>query len=236
MKIFLVELKGYKEWTESLGYDREWKIQDFQHEITKLVNRVIANYGGFLLPLRYDYLTIVADGVSNEALLGLYRELLSISPTEVRSCLGYGKTPLEAQRNAYECLKNTHSFKIEEFPDDKIVACHFDIDNFTNITFNTSAYDALLYLNNIYSNMNQYIYNIGGLSQYLGGDNLIAFINYENINKVLEITDKIDNIKVGIGIGKNARSAMAKATEALDAIRRIREKKWIILQSTLEWD
>lgn len=235
MKVFLLEFDGYREWTESLGYDREWKIQDIQHEIVKLANLIASDYGGFVLSSRYDYLTVIADGIKNESLMHLYKEIASISPTKVKYCLGYGKTPLEAQRDAYNCLKHDFSNRIIELPDEEIVACHFDIDNFTKITFSTSAYDALTYFSDIYYSLSRYIYDIGGLTQYLGGDNFIAFINYENINKVLEISTKTENIKVGIGIGKNARLAMAKATEALDTIRKTRDKKWLILSSMPEW-
>lgn len=234
MKIFLLEFKGYKEWTESLGYDREWKIQDFQHEIVRIANLIATNYGGFVLPLRYDYLTIIADGVPNEGLLHVYKEIAALSPTKIEYCLGYGKTPLEAQRDAYECLKNDQPSKLKDLPDDKIVACHFDLDNFANLTLNTSAYDALKVFNDIYYSLSQYIYNNGGLIQYLGGDNFIAFINYENLDKILKIVDNIKNIKIGIGIGKNARIAISKATEALDIIRKRRDKKWLILPSMLD--
>jgi Uncharacterized conserved protein len=29
VKVLSLELVGYREWTESLGHDREWRIQSF---------------------------------------------------------------------------------------------------------------------------------------------------------------------------------------------------------------
>ncbi|ARM75823.1 GTP cyclohydrolase IIa [Acidianus manzaensis] len=235
MKIFLIEQENYREWTESLGHDREWKIQEIQHQISNLLNRITAENNGFLLPLRYDFLAIIADGLSNQSLIDIYNKATEISPTKIKACLGYGKTPLEAERNAFNCIhKSDHNLYLDKLNDEIVTVCHFDIDNFTSLTLNTSAYDAIIHFNNIYYKINDKLYRLGGLTQYLGGDNFISFINYENIKDIISMVNEIDNIKVGIGIGTNARNAMENATKALDNIRKTRDKKWEISQSTLE--
>ncbi|AWR97182.1 GTP cyclohydrolase IIa [Acidianus sulfidivorans JP7] len=233
MKIFLIELRNYREWTESLGYDREWKIQETQHELSKYINKIVAKYNGFLLPLRYDFFLIIADGISNQNLLDIYNKISTISPTKAIACLGYGKTPLEAEQNAFQCI-HKNSQVLEDFPDELVTACHFDIDSFTELTIRTSAYTALMNFNNIYNKISNEIYKLGGITQYLGGDNFIAFIDYSKISDIIKITDETDKIKVGIGVGPNARIAMENATKALEEIRKTRDKKWMKLQSTLE--
>lgn len=232
MKILLMEFIGYKEWTESLGYDREWKIQDIQSSIYKVVNDEISRVGGFALPVRYDGLIILADGIPSGSLLEIYTKVKEISPSKVSACIGYGKTPREAEINAHNCILNSLSGepKFDTFYDDNVVACHFDYNNFTLLTRELSFYNAYMRIMRLYSKLSEIIYDIGGITQYLGGDNMIAFIDEDTLDKIIKIVENMDEIKVGIGIGKNARSAMAGATRALDEIRSKREDKWKIVK------
>ncbi|MQL54720.1 GTP cyclohydrolase IIa [Acidianus ambivalens] len=232
MKILLMEFIGYKEWTESLGYDREWKIQDIQSSIYKVVNDEISRVGGFALPVRYDGLIILADGIPNKHLLEIYTKVKEISPTKINACIGYGKTPREAEINAHNCILNSLSDepKFSIIHDENVVACHFDYNNFTSLTHELSFYAAYMRVMRLYSKLSESIYDFGGISQYLGGDNMIAFIDEDTLDKIIKIVENMDEIKVGIGIGKNARSAMAGATRALDEIRSKREDKWKIVK------
>jgi GTP cyclohydrolase IIa len=227
-----MEFIGYKEWTESLGYDREWKIQDIQSSIYKVVNDEISRVGGFALPVRYDGLIILADGIPSGSLLEIYTKVKEISPSKVSACIGYGKTPREAEINAHNCILNSLSGepKFDTFYDDNVVACHFDYNNFTLLTRELSFYNAYMRIMRLYSKLSEIIYDIGGITQYLGGDNMIAFIDEDTLDKIIKIVENMDEIKVGIGIGKNARSAMAGATRALDEIRSKREDKWKIVK------
>ncbi|BDC19212.1 GTP cyclohydrolase IIa [Acidianus sp. HS-5] len=229
MKILLMEFIGYKEWTESLGYDREWKIQDIQSNVYKTVNDEISRTGGFSLPVRYDGLIILADGISTKDLLKVYAKIKEIAPTKIGVCLSYGKSPREAEANAHKCILSSLSeTSFNELPDENVVACHFDYNNFTLLTKELSFYTAYMKITRLYSMLSEKIYDLGGITQYLGGDNMIAFINEDIIDKVINIVQNMDEIKVGIGIGKNARSAMAGATKALDEIRVEREERWKI--------
>jgi GTP cyclohydrolase IIa len=230
-----MEFIGYKEWTESLGYDREWKIQDIQSSIYKVVNDEISRVGGFALPVRYDGLIILADGIPSGSLLEIYTKVKEISPSKVSACIGYGKTPREAEINAHNCILNSLSGepKFDTFYDDNVVACHFDYNNFTLLTRELSFYNAYMRIMRLYSKLSEIIYDIGGITQYLGGDNMIAFIDEDTLDKIIKIVENMDEIKVGIGIGKNARSAMAGATRALDEIRSKREDKWKVVKLSM---
>ncbi len=230
MKIFLMEFIGYKEWTESLGYDREWKIQNIQSNVYKKANDEVSNIGGFSLPVRYDGLIILADGIPNEDLLKIYTKIKEIVPTKIGACLSYGRSPREAEVAAHKCILSSSDVKFSDFPDENVVACHFDYNNFTLLTQELSFYTAYMKIARLYSTLSEEIYNLGGITQYLGGDNMIAFINEDLIDKIISIVESMDEIKVGIGIGKNARSAMAGATEALDKIRSEREERWKIVK------
>ncbi|WP_157042941.1 GTP cyclohydrolase IIa [Sulfuracidifex metallicus] len=45
MKVFAIRLHHYREWTETLGYDREWKIQKTQAKLSFLLIFFLLEYG-----------------------------------------------------------------------------------------------------------------------------------------------------------------------------------------------
>ncbi len=231
MKVLAVELYGYKEWTESLGYDREWVIQGVQHEIAMRINKASAELGAFLLPLRYDFFALLVDGLGASQLQFIFNEIKRVAPVPVRGCVGYGESLVEAQREASTCLSEVSPGEIRapRYKDEEIVSAHFDVDGFTGMTRSTSFYEAFLSVTRLYSSLSEKVYELGGISQYLGGDNIIAFFGSKGIERVVELVQRMDNVKVGIGVGRNARLSMMNATEALERIRLSRNAKWEIV-------
>ncbi|WP_162582725.1 GTP cyclohydrolase IIa [Acidianus brierleyi] len=231
MKILAVELYKYKDWTESLGLDREWIIQNEQHSLAYKINTLSAELGAFLLPLRYDFFIILVDGIRNSHIKFIFNEIKRLSPVRPRACVGYGRTFIEAQQNAAECIKNTEpeNIGIGEYDNEQIVSCHFDIDNFTKLSTDISFYKAFIDINKLYSILSEKIYELGGISQYLGGDNILAFTDKNNVKNILNIVEDMKDIKVGIGIGSNARISIKNSTEALEKIRELRNCKWRIV-------
>jgi GTP cyclohydrolase IIa len=228
VKVLAVELYKYKEWTESLGYDREWIIQGIQHEVAMRANKVSAELGAFLLPLRYDFFALLVDGLRESELRFIFKEIGRVAPVPIRGCLGYGESFAEAQRHASLCLSDLLPGEMKDgnYKDEEVVSAHFDVDGFTSLTRVTSFYDAFLNVNRLYSSLSEKVYELGGISQYLGGDNIIAFFGRKNVKDVIDLVHYIDNVKVGIGVGRNARFSMMNATEALERIRLSRNAKW----------
>jgi len=88
-----VEFVGYREWTESLGKDREWFIQLTQSKVYQVIQSYTSGYGGMALPLRYDYQIILLpyDTRVSEFSEGLRKVLQSYSPTPVNALVACGK-------------------------------------------------------------------------------------------------------------------------------------------------
>jgi GTP cyclohydrolase IIa len=228
MKVLAFALEGYREWTESLGYDREWKIQIVQNNLARTLMKVSYEVNAFPLLLRYDYFLVLVDGVTKEGMMKIFNSVKEISPVNVKACLGYGKTPILAQINASYCVNNINNdVYLEDYGvDENVTALHFDLNGFTEISKRDSIYKTYLYITNIYLNIAKKLEEVGGISQYLGGDNIIGFIREEDIPRIIEIIDT--KIKVGIGIGRNPRESIKLAAEALHEIRIKRDKMWNI--------
>ncbi|WP_246263931.1 GTP cyclohydrolase IIa [Metallosphaera tengchongensis] len=230
--MLVLELYNYREWTEILGNDREWKIQLSQHSlVSKLLERS-SQIGGILLPMRYDLLLIPSDGLRKSSLMNLLRYSSRLSPVAVRACLGYGKNPQKAQEEGYKCVKNLDpgQFRLDSYPDSNVVVAHFDLNGFTDLTFRTNVYDSFVEAQKFYMDILSTTYHLGGVAQYMGGDNIVAFLSEEEIDQVASIVENNPRIKVGIGVGVNARDALRKATKALTEIRKERRGVWKILQ------
>ncbi len=211
-KILEVTLQGYKEWTESLGNDREWLIQRVQATIDKVASEEIAKCGGFYLPTRRDVLIFLLNNVPFECAKNALRALEKVSPVALRTSLGYGGTPLEALRQR----------RLSREPEAPLAAVHIDMDAFSN----HEHYVGYVNVIGIYSQILSLALGFGGLGAYLGGDNIIIFLDTKDHNAFSELVSQMyPQFKIGIGIAKTPREAVAKAASSLAFLRRDRRKR-----------
>lgn len=217
----------YREWTEGLGEDREWIIQKTQNEIMRTIHEISSEYYAFPLQLRYDNFLIIVNSLTPEQISQMVKDINDQIPLRVSTCLGSGNTPLEAQQNASRCIPNDHGDNYN-YHDDHVTALHFDINHNTERLRKISIYESFIEIMDVYSLLIKFLYSIGGITQYLGGDNFLGFVSDNVIYKVTEKIDSLEGLKVGIGISKNARNAIKLATSALDDIRKDRSEKWKI--------
>ena len=221
MKIAEINLIGYREWTESLGFDREWKIQKFQHSFTANLTELASEINSFLLTYRYDSYIFLLDGIPIERFYSILGKVKELSPVPISVCLGFGKTLLEAERNCfYDNLKNVD--------DEKIVLAHFDLDGFSK---KRTPFNAYLEIYELYNRIFKFSKDVGGFTYYFGGDNIGVFMGLDKIEEVKRIVNEVDNLKVGIGIGNTPREAVANAAKALHIIRLFRDRKIEISQN-----
>ncbi len=226
VKIGILELVGYKEWTEQLGSDREWLIQLIQSNMYRILQEKISEVNGFVLSLRYDYMILVLEGVDNSDVLNIIGSLEKISPVPLRLSIACGKTPYEAQCNASIKLRSSSDkYILEECNPTGIMAAHFDMNDFTRLTSKLSVYDTFIGVEELYLYLTKEIQRIGGITQYLGGDNIVAFLSLDTLDAVKTLVEKTKGVKVGIGIARNARKSLMYAALALDKIRKSMKDK-----------
>lgn len=224
MKLSVIKLKGYREWTESLGYDREWKIQSFQHNFLSTLTNLASEINSFVITYRYDSYIMLIDGVKTENISYFLNKIQEISPVPIEPCFGYGKSPLEAEENCnyYEIEK------INEINDDKILVAHFDLDGFST---KRQLFKAYLEVYEIYNTIFSTSMKLGGLPYYFGGDNIGVFLSANNLKDIVEMIKDLSNVKVGVGIGNNPKESLKNATKALDTIRLFRDRKIEIVET-----
>jgi len=230
VKIFAVELYHYREWTETLGYDREWKIQMAQSKLSFFVNRFSSRINAFPLMTRMDRFLLIADGVDNRGLEFLFSRLKDISDTPLRGCLSFGTSLLEAERRASLCVRGLEQgeISVNDYPDSEVVAVHADVDSFTEFTERSSTYTSFRKSMEVMIGLQRVAEEMGGLVQYLGGDNFMIFTSREGLKGLLESSP--EGVKMGVGICENPRCAVARSTEALTRIRETRDTRWRIVE------
>ena len=210
-----MRLKGYREWTESLGSDREWKIQSVQHAMASRISELAASIGSFAIPHRYDSFVLLTDGVKGDDVDGVIRGFSSFSPVGVEVCHGFGEDYLQALGNCYDD-------RYGGAPDSEVAVAHFDLDGFTDLKDGAEAYVRAVKL---VAEAQGFFLPRGALIHYLGGDNVVAFLPPGELGLIEDFLRGKPGIKVGVGRGRTAREALSLAAEGLDGIRRSRPRE-----------
>ncbi len=222
-----VEFVKYREWTESLGKDREWFIQLTQSKVYQVIQSFASSYGGIALPLRYDYqIMLLPYEVSvREFNEGLRKVLLNYAPTPINT--------LVTCRKIKDLLKmdlsnENYQEDVNCLPESLVVA-HADLNDFTKKTRSLGIYRTYSEILNVIAHYVKELRDVA-IVQYLGGDNIVSICDEENMQKTLEVLGSINSIKVGVGVSKIPRKAFMLAAEALDTIReRGKVSKYLVL-------
>jgi GTP cyclohydrolase IIa len=222
MKAAVIEIVDYEDWIKSLGNDREWIVQIKQSEFSKNIHEEIAKLDGFAFPLRYDFSIVLIDGIKCDAenFYDKLRETGSrIFPLDIRVAVGFDLTLKGAQSKATKLLVSKKGeFFLDDFrkPNEKIVAIHIDVNSFKDRT-KIGVYESYQEMMELYLSISHFIEKIGGLTCYLGGDNILAFTSIREIKYLMNLVR--DRIKIGVGIAENPRKALALASQSLESIR-----------------
>lgn len=209
----VIELVGYREWTESMGDDREWMIQSTQSQISEALHNIAKDWEGAALPLRYDYELVVlpfwADlrKFSDE----LVKRLEKIVPTPLRLKYCCGPLPDSLDNCAEEVLPG-------KCRADEVAVAHADINFFTEITTYKGFYGAYVTALKLVANTASMLVN-DAIVQYLGGDNLATITSPHKLGKVLDVILSFNGVKVGVGISPSPRKAFEAAARSLREIR-----------------
>ncbi|MGC8573417.1 MAG: hypothetical protein C0171_05545 [Caldisphaera sp.] len=234
IRISVIEQIGYREWTETIGTDREWKIQETQAKIYQETQRIATKFGGFVLPLRYDYMIIVSSNLTEDNEKDILEVTSSLSPVAVRLSSDLGNTPLESETNAWSHIAKVEPGKVGHFGSGKeyVIVSHIDLNGLTPITQKIGTFRTYTKIIQILEKINYIAQENGGLAQYLGGDNILVLLPNKNYEDLVSKMISIDDLKAGIALASKARDAMKLAAEALHEIRSTRNSK-IIMKSIL---
>ncbi len=243
VRLTLIELRGYREWTESLGEDREWAIQAVQSRVYRAAQEEAKEHGGFVIPLRYDYMVLLSSGLEEHSQRAVVRAVGEASPVPVRAASACAREPLEALRLAQRVIPRVPLGGVE------VEACsgaggmewtalaHVDINNITRATWESSAYDAYLRVLKLHHYLAEEAAASGAVVQYLGGDNILVVLPPEDpmslaarlLSSVEDLMGDRASLKAGVGVSRSPRKALALAARALHEIREGRASERIVL-------
>ena len=219
----LLELIGYREWTESLGPDREWSIQVLQSRLYSELQKAVAMHEAFLVPLSMDNMVIVLNGVNQKYYREIYEEAASMSPVPVGLTIICTRDPvIELYPQGEPGLKIKTSNTGQA-----IAALHVDIDYFSGLRERTGSIASFVKILELYSRISKRLAGHPALATYLGGDNLLVFASHDAVEEVLTVITRNmgpEEYKVGIGIASTPRRALAAAARALSILREKKRK------------
>lgn len=233
-KVTLIELANYRQWTELLGSDREWKIQETQSLLYLESQRAAAPLGGLVIPLRYDYAILLSSGLSDDEINEVLDKVREASPVEVKAATAAAPTPAAAVTMAFNRLRGRGQAQVEGCSDEVTVIGHVDLDNVTGLTESSDPLEAFHSVEELLNNVIDISRSYGGIAQYLGGDNIMIVMPVSNFRELAERLASVDKVKVGVGVARTPRAAAQLATRSLDDIRSRRDRGPLMILSDLE--
>jgi len=197
---------------------------------------------------RFDEYFVITNTLSLEDHVSVIKEISIKHPNLCISfTIGNGKTPLDANIQAYQARKNEKfldkKFQIygeinnlsvsSSLTDKKVKILHIDINDSSGFGNHLSPYESTITVMKSYVLLMDKFLKKNSLTFFLGGDNFMIvadLIEKDEISDLLNsISDELDiKFNCGIGFGRTSRESAKNATEALDSIRKFRKKGQII--------
>ncbi|MDQ2685782.1 MAG: GTP cyclohydrolase IIa [Thermoproteota archaeon] len=251
IQLTIIKIEGYGPWTLTLGSDREAELQMLQADIYHDLQNLFSKYNCLVFFNTFDEYFVITNTLTLQNHISIIKEISQKNPDLCISfTIGNGKTPLDANINAYQARKND-KFLDEEFRiygeinntvymsstslnDKKIKTLHIDINGSSGIGNYISPYETTVKVMKSYVLLMDKFLKKNSLTFFLGGDNFMIIaadlIDKDEISCLLNsISDELDiKFNCGIGFGKTSRESAKNATEALDLIRKLRKKGQII--------
>ena len=238
IQVTLIQIDNFGPYTETLGDNREHKIQILLSEIFIELQKLFNTKNGIVFSASMDNLIAISNGFSIEDHQKILNEIESKFPVTVSMGIGAGKTPLEAEADASKALRlkgsaqssrrkvlgfNGHAFPIL----DEILVAHVDINFYTRIATDKHAqYENLIKLNKTYLTLMEDFKKYGALCFFNGGDNFITICpdsltseDFQNIISSYEKRHDPWKIKIGLGRAQNVLEAISIANKGLHRIR-----------------
>ena len=248
IQVTIIKIEGYGPWTLVLGSDREAKLQMLQAKIYHDLQYLFSKYNCLVFSNRFDEYFVITNTLSLEDHVSVRKEISIKNPNLCISfTIGIGKTPLDANIQAYQIRRN-EKFLVKNFQiygeinnisgssslnDKKVKILHIDINDSSGFGNHLSPYETTIKVMKSYVLLMDKFLKKNSLTFFLGGDNFMIIADLmekDEISDLLNsISDELDiKFNCGIGFGRTSRESAKNATEALDSIRKLRKKGQII--------
>jgi len=239
VQMTLIQIDNYGPWTDTLGDDREHRLQILQARLYSSIQEKFADKDGLVFFNRFDEMLAVTNGISKDEHREIQTNINDNFPFTVSMGVGIGRTPFEAQGTASKLLQRAGSAQSNSRKG--VLACdatislseayvqiiHVDIDRITKTsTDRLSAFETSIKVMAAYADLMRSLKEHDALLFYIGGDNFMGVANGITVDKITSLLKDYHvsdiELKCGIGIAKTGRKAAELATMNLHKIRQDR--------------
>jgi GTP cyclohydrolase IIa len=235
-----VQIDNYGPWTVTPEPRREVDLQTLQSRLYADLSQLFGNRGGYVFFSRFDNMIAVTNGLTIEDHAMIQESVGNRYPVTMSLSVATGTTPASALETATDQLQDAGSAQDksrreilrgrhidEEFrTDEDLQIAHFDVNDATGkYTDQLSEFDTFIQIEQSYAELMKYMRETyGGLSFFVGGDNIIAVCpemdGEEYQDAIDHVHDEVDvKLKVGVGRGRLAEEAGMDAKHALEECR-----------------
>ena len=244
----VIQIDNYGPWTDTLGNDREHRLQILQAELYSSLQEKFAKQGGLVFFNRFDEMLAITNGINREQHREIQLEVNKQFPFTISMGVGVGRTPFEAQANASKMLQETGSAQSKmrraelayvaslDKEHSHVQIIHIDVNGITETsTDHVSAFETTMKVMAVYSNLVNSLKHHGSLLFYIGGDNFMGVANGVTMDEITSLLNECHDdlnieLKCGIGVAKTGRKAAELATMNLHKIRQ--DRNHLIMATT----
>lgn len=237
IQITLIQLDNYGPWTDTLGGDREHRLQILQASLYSSLQESFAERNGLVFFNRFDEMLAITNGITQREHENIKSTMQERFPVTMSMAIGVGKNPFQAQVNASQLLQQRGGAqnparrgvivceRTLSTDNAHVQVMHFDVDGITQtLTDHVSAYDTSLYVMELYGELMKLFRERDALIFFVGGDNFMGVANGLDVIEIESVLqqyrDRNVKLKCGIGVARTARKAAELAAINLDQIRR----------------
>nr|WP_283102380.1 GTP cyclohydrolase III [Haloplanus sp. XH21] len=234
----LVQIDNYGPWTVTPEPRREMDLQTLQSRLFADLAQFVGHRGGYIFFTRFDNMVAVTNGLDADDHRLLQESTGNRYPVTVSLGIGTDPNPAVALERATERLQRAGSAQdqerrevlsgepIDDTTDDDVAIAHFDVNDATEkYTDRLNEFDSFIQIEQGYATLMRYLREEhGGLSFFVGGDNIIAVTPDLDAEAYHGAIDHVEqsvgvDLKVGVGRGATAHDAGIVAKHALEECR-----------------
>ncbi|WP_276301422.1 GTP cyclohydrolase IIa [Halorussus lipolyticus] len=239
-QVTLIQIDNYGPWTVTPEPRREVDLQTLQSRLYADLSQLVGNRDGYVFFTRFDNMIAVTNGMDEDDHALLQESVGNRYPVTVSFGVGVDPSPVEALSSATERIQDAGSAQEadrteilrgrtldpDERTDDDVQIAHFDVNDATGkYTDQMNAFDSFIHIEQGYAELMRYFRRAhGGLSFFVGGDNVIAVSPdldeeaYQDTIRHVQDTVEVE-LKVGVGQAANPQTAGMAAKHALEECR-----------------
>ncbi len=235
IQITIIQIDNYAPWTVTPIPRGEANLQILQASLYAELQRMFSDRKGIVFYTRFDNLIAVTNGIGVEEHKEIQEAISSRFPVTVSFGIACAENAMLAQELASRALQRLGSSRdprrkeviaVHSLAEDGYVQiAHLDINGITaTYTDKKPIYENYVLVNKVLNGLIDALAEKNSLVFFIGGDNYMSVCNgmkKEDFDDVIEHIEELYGVelKVGIGIAKNADRASRLSSFALERIR-----------------